>query len=325
MTFYEISFPITPDWGTDGGPGFDTSILTMDSGQENATQRRSTAQHSFNAAALVRTASDIATLKAFYLRVGGVSGGFRYKDWTDYTSTDEGRTWGDDSPPAVAHTDQVLGTGDGTETEFQLVKVYGDTAPQYTRTIRKPVSGTVKVGLDSVNQGSGWTVNTSTGVVTFSAAPGAGVQVSAGFEFDVPVRFGVELDRVLAATVSSFGSSGVRQVPLVELLEPDDLNDAFHYGGAYDATLNANSTLSVANGRVQSFNVNAGSLKATLPDFTNLPTGGPYFVLIETGGANSLAIHDQATDTLQFTLAASGTRTIYLGLDSGGAKKWYAA
>ncbi len=57
------------------------------------------------------------------------------------------------------------------------------------RTITKPVAGTVQVYLDGVEQPSGWSVDTTTGLVTFGVPPTLGVEVTAGFEFDVPVRF----------------------------------------------------------------------------------------------------------------------------------------
>src|SRR4029453_17117387 len=85
-------------------------------------------------------------------------------------------------------TGQLLGTGDGTQTEFQLLKHYPSGSVIEVRTISKPVAGTVKVYLDGVEQLSGWSVDTTTGLVTFSTAPAAGVEVTADFEFDVPVR-----------------------------------------------------------------------------------------------------------------------------------------
>jgi uncharacterized protein (TIGR02217 family) len=83
---------------------------------------------------------------------------------------------------------QLLGTGDDTQTQFQLVKHYPSGSVVEVRTITKPVAGTVRVYLDDVEQASVWSVDTTTGLVTFSAAPALGVEVTADFEFDVPVR-----------------------------------------------------------------------------------------------------------------------------------------
>lgn len=98
--------------------------------------------------------------------------GFRFKDWTDYKATA-----------------QALGTGDGTTKAFQLVQSYTSGVGSETRTITKPVLGTVAPYLGGIKQTSGWSINTATGVLTFTVAPAQGVDVTADFEFDVPVRF----------------------------------------------------------------------------------------------------------------------------------------
>jgi uncharacterized protein (TIGR02217 family) len=57
-------------------------------------------------------------------------------------------------------------------------------------------------------------VDVATGLVTFVAAPGPGVIVTAGYEFDVPVRF--DTDRI-QTSVASFKAGDVPSVPVVEL------------------------------------------------------------------------------------------------------------
>ena len=57
-------------------------------------------------------------------------------------------------------------------------------------------------------------VDTSTGVVTLEAAPANGATVTAGFLFDVPVRF--DADRI-DVTLESFDAGRMAAVPLVEL------------------------------------------------------------------------------------------------------------
>jgi uncharacterized protein (TIGR02217 family) len=69
------------------------------------------------------------------------------------------------------------------------------------RTITKPVAGTVKVYLDGIEQLSGWSADTTTGLVTFGMAPALGVEVTADFEFDVPVRFDADH---MAVTIESY-------------------------------------------------------------------------------------------------------------------------
>ena len=114
----------------------------------------------------------------------------------------------------LAATDQAIGTGDGATTAFQLVKVYASGSQSWTRTITKPVDGTVKVAIDGTEQTSGWSVDTTTGLVTFTTAPATGAIITAGFEFDVPVRFDTDqLDVTL--DIERLGS--ITSIPLLEL------------------------------------------------------------------------------------------------------------
>ncbi|MSU92040.1 TIGR02217 family protein, partial [Rhodobacteraceae bacterium 2CG4] len=108
----------------------------------------------------------------------------------------------------------AIGTGDGTTTAFQLTKLYASGAQSWTRVITKPVTGTVRIALGGVEQPSGWTVDTTTGVVTFAAAPGAGVAITAGFEFDVPVRFDTD---ALDVTLDLERLGSITSIPLLEL------------------------------------------------------------------------------------------------------------
>ena len=54
----------------------------------------------------------------------------------------------------------------------------------------------------------------TTGVVILAAPPATGVSVTAGFEFDVPVRF--EADRI-DVTLESFAAGRMAAVPLIEV------------------------------------------------------------------------------------------------------------
>lgn len=168
--------------GSSFGPEYSTSIVRTINGKEYRKQRRGVPVYMFSLGAGVDSPAKLDELRAQHNACLGRLTGFRIKDHTDWTSAANMIT-------AIADTDQTLGTGDTVETDFQLVKIYTVGSESLTRTIKKPVSGTVVVSLDDVSQGAGWTVDTTTGIVTFSVAPGGGVVVKAGFEFDVPVRF----------------------------------------------------------------------------------------------------------------------------------------
>jgi uncharacterized protein (TIGR02217 family) len=115
--------------------------------------------------------AQIDELIAFFRARRGKAYGFRFKDWSDYKPTG-----------------QLLGTGDDVLTQLQLVKHYPSGSLIEARTITKPVAGTVKVYLDGIEQVSGWSVDTTTGLVTFGTAPAPGVEITADFEFDMTYR-----------------------------------------------------------------------------------------------------------------------------------------
>lgn len=93
------------------------------------------------------------------------------------------------NPDFYSVTDEILGTGDGIEDDFQLIKTYTWGSISRVWNILKPITGTQVVKLDDVVQESGWTVNTTTGIVTFASPPGVGVVVKASTQFCFPVRF----------------------------------------------------------------------------------------------------------------------------------------
>ncbi len=204
--FHEVQFPPAISFGSTGGPGFTTTVAEAASGWEQRNIEWQQARARYDVGTGLKSESDLAALIAFFRARYGRAYGFRFKDWTDYLSC------APDATPGA--TDQAIGAGDGSTVAFQLVKTYASGGETFARTIAKPVAGTVSVALDSVAQGTGWTVDTTTGIVTFSAAPGAGVAVTAGFEFDVPVRFGE--DR-LGVSVKTFRAGAAPAIPLIEV------------------------------------------------------------------------------------------------------------
>jgi uncharacterized protein (TIGR02217 family) len=110
--------------------------------------------------------------------------------------------------------DQVIGTGDGETTVFALTKAYGTAPHIYQRRIEKPVAGTIRVALGGAEQFNGWSVDPATGIVTFDAAPESDVSITAGYQFDVPVRFDSDLMDV-TLDIERLGS--ITSIPLVEL------------------------------------------------------------------------------------------------------------
>ena len=206
MAFHEVRFPDTISRGARGGPERRTQIVELASGDEERNAAWANSRRRYDVSYGIRRADDLAAVVAFFEARNGRLHGFRFKDWSDYKS---GLPSNVPSP-----LDQPIGTGDGTTTTFQLVKHYTSGAQGWSRTITKPVAGSVRVALGGVEQASGWSVDTTTGLVTFTAPPEAGVAVTAGFEFDVPVRFDSD---TLDVTLDIERLGSITSIPLVEL------------------------------------------------------------------------------------------------------------
>ena len=206
MAFHEIRFPDNISRGARGGPERRTQVVELASGDEERNASWANSRRRYDVAYGIRRADDLASVVAFFEARNGRLFGFRYKDWADYKS-------GLPSTPTGA-TDQQIGTGTGSLKTFQMAKRYTSGAQTWTRTIAKPVTGTVRIALGVVEQMSGWTLDTTTGVITFTTAPGNGVIVRAGFEFDVPVRFDTDM---LDVTLDIERLGSITSIPLVEI------------------------------------------------------------------------------------------------------------
>ncbi len=205
-TFDEIELPLRVGYGSSGGPSFSTEIVVIDSGYERRNQNWSQARRVFDARTGVRSASDAGALLNFFHARAGRARGFRLRDWSDFTTASDGIS-------APTFSDQTIATGDGATMIFQLVKNYVSGGVTHQRVIAKPVAGTVVIGVNGIQQTTGWSVDTTTGLVTFATAPAAGQSITAGFQFDVPARFDTD-QLALSAENSAMYKS---EIPIVEV------------------------------------------------------------------------------------------------------------
>ncbi len=208
MNFHEVRFPASLSFGSVGGPERRTDIVTLANGFEERNTPWAHSRRRYDAGLGMRSLDDIETMISFFEARQGQMFGFRWKDWSDYKS---GSATAD-----VDHGDQVIARGDGERTEYQLVKTYSSGGVSYVRPITKPVLGTVRLGLDqdAMREGVDYEVDLARGVVTFVAPPPEQVEITAGFEFDVPVRF--DTDKI-QTSVASFQAGDVPNVPVVEV------------------------------------------------------------------------------------------------------------
>lgn len=208
MNFHDVRFPPSLSFGSLGGPQRRTDVVTLANGFEERNTPWAHSRRVYDAGLGMRSMDDVQALTAFFEARLGQMYGFRWKDWADFKSCR--------ATLGVAFDDQIIGFGDGSRTAFQLIKTYASGGHSYDRPIAKPVAGTVRVGVaqDALQEGIDYQVDLATGVIAFTSAPDSGLVVSAGFEFDVPVRF--DTDRILVS-VASFQAGQVPNVPVIEV------------------------------------------------------------------------------------------------------------
>ncbi len=208
--FHEILFPLDIALKSAGGPERKTEIVALGSGAEERNARWAHSRRRYDAGYGVKTLDALSQVVAFFEERRGRLHGFRWRDRLDQSSAAPGAS--------VTPLDQVLGSGDGAQTEFPLLKLYGAAHAPYQRPIAKPVAGSVRVAVGGVEQseGTAFTCDTATGVVTFlpGHVPGVGALIRAGFTFDVPVRFDTDY---LEVDLSAFAAGSVPRIPLVEI------------------------------------------------------------------------------------------------------------
>jgi uncharacterized protein (TIGR02217 family) len=210
MSFHDIRFPTAISRAAQGGPERRTDVVVLGSGAEERNARWADSRRSWNAGYGVKSLNDLHAIIAFFEERRGRLHGFRWRDPSDWKSC----------PPqdASGALDQAIGEGDGTTIAFQLVKTYGSAFSPWTRDIKKPVAGSVLVAVDGVVQTpvTAYTVDAATGQVLFQPGhvPGEGDLITAGFEFDVPVRF--DTDK-LEINIQGFRHGAIPSIPVVEI------------------------------------------------------------------------------------------------------------
>lgn len=203
MAFLEIQFPTNISFNSVGGPGFSTEVISFSGGTESRNQNWSRPIERWNIAYGVKSEEDVKTLLEFFMVCEGKAHGFRFKNHFDFSA-------GAGAPGTF------LGLGDGSQTTFQLRREYTFGGNIYYRKISKPAYPpapfTVYVN-NALVPANDYTVDYTTGIITFDTPPGDGLSVSAHFHFDVPMRFDTDELPVTLSTYKALSTA----VPLVEL------------------------------------------------------------------------------------------------------------
>lgn len=208
--FHEVLFPLDIALKSAGGPQRRTDVVALGSGREERNARWAHSRRRYDAGYGVKTHQALSQAIAFFEERRGRLHGFRWRDRLDHSSA---------APDAaIGAQDQIVGYGDGATATFALSKTYGADYAPYQRPIEKPVAGSVRIAVAGVEvtEGAAFTVNAASGIVTFLAGhiPAASAVVTAGFLFDVPVRFDTDY---LEVDLSAFAAGAIPKIPLVEI------------------------------------------------------------------------------------------------------------
>lgn len=209
--FLEERLPVGVTYGSQGGPGYSTRIVSSASGWEDRNANFQFARHTFEWKTSGITDLQAEQLRNFFHVLKGSWCGFRVRDERDYKSCSIA------SSPAF--DDQIIGAADGVTDTFQLKKTYTYGAMTAERVIKKPdpyftpLIGVLGAQVLEADATYPWTWNSTTGLITFTGTlPPAG-NITAGFLFDVPVRWATDnlMDVHLAWEM------GQAQIPIIEI------------------------------------------------------------------------------------------------------------
>lgn len=177
MAYHAAQLPMDIERGGQGGPNFFNTIINSPSGNEWRNQNWEYERPTWDISYGIRRTSQLEAVKIHYLGRRGTLFSFPFRDWDDYKSG-----------PINTDAAVAIGTGDGAETDFELVKPYGDSVNPYLRRIWKP--DLVYGVLAYVNGVLTAHTDVDDGIVRFAVAPANGLAITAAFRFNVPVRYG---------------------------------------------------------------------------------------------------------------------------------------
>jgi uncharacterized protein (TIGR02217 family) len=184
--FIDAELEICPAYGWQGGPGFNTRIVTTQAWVERRNANNIECRHTFSLP-LQNITDDayLLYLKQVFMAARAQLHSFKAKDYSDFEADTE-----------------VFGEGDASTVTFQLAKISNWGIASYVRLIRKPQPGVV-ITVNNVVTAA--TIDYSTGLVTFASAPASGAILRWTGEFRVPVRFNND---VLNTTIDNKTRSG---------------------------------------------------------------------------------------------------------------------
>lgn len=196
-------FPTDIAYQSTGGAEFMTEITELGKGREQRAIKWPFPKQRWDVGYGIKTVTQMNALLEFHMARRGRAYGFRFFDHDDHEAVQS-----------------YIGVGDGETLEFKLYKTYEEGSYQFMRRITRPVGETVRIFLDDVEDVSNWSIDDTTGIVTFDSGspPGSGVEIRASFTFHIPMRFDNDW---LPKEFSEYEARSAT-VQLVELIEDDE-------------------------------------------------------------------------------------------------------
>lgn len=195
-----------------GGPEASTTIVTSPfSGvsQRNVNRLDRLRRYSINTALLSQ--QQLNNLRQFWECRDAYARGFLMRDMSEFWASADG------SPQTPIATPTVFGTGDGVTVNFGLYKTYSSGGVTRTRRIIKPISPTVSIYKNAVLQTltTHYTIDYTTGIITFVTAPANGLSLTWTGRFWTPVRF--ETDQFTAEMADALTALSYQGLPMLEI------------------------------------------------------------------------------------------------------------
>lgn len=202
MAFVDVELPRHLAVGAqreDAEPGLE--IIVTDGGREDRNNRhaQSTLTWTIDLKPYRRDSETLEDVKALFKATRGGLHTFPFSDC---------------DPAHSVLDDENIGTGNAATTIFQITKTWTVGGQSQTRRITRPESPIV-VKVNNIVQSSGVTVNYTTGIVTFDAAPGNGLAVTVSGKFRFPVRF----EAAMVATGLASHLERIETLSIVEVKE----------------------------------------------------------------------------------------------------------
>lgn len=313
MAFHNVQLSADISYGASGGPAYGTTIQTTASGHEYRIARQSRPRRRYQFDKLLMEPSEWGALIDFWIARRGHLHGFRFKDWSDFTTAADGVS-------APSNLDVVLGSGDGIETQFQLVKTYdfGGLNP-FNESMRLPVAGTLVVAVAGTPTTS-YTLTNPGGLITFAAAPTLGQVITAGFEFDRSVRFN-QSDETMNMRLERGFLANWAGMTCLEQLDEEQSPELWYPGGA-------SGTISTTQDVVLTFDTElwvvshtaAGTINAFLPAPDRVVGGPRIFVLhCPSTATGNVQVLDDAGVVVGAVVTPGTTKRIGLNWTAGVA------